>query len=116
MWKRKKGRKFHREKDQRRAFIRSLLEALIMKEKIKTTLARAKEVSSAVEKLITKAKSSNLSARREISKKISYKAAKKLIDKLAVQYKERKGGYTRILKIGPRKGDGAEMAIIEFVK
>ncbi len=116
MWKRKKGRKFHRETDQRRAFIKSLLEAFIMKEKIKTTLARAKEISGIAEKLITRAKSQSLSARREASKKLSYKASKKLIDKVVPQYKERNGGYTRILKVGPRKGDGAEMAIIEFVK
>lgn len=116
MWKRKKGRKFHRETDQRRAFIKSLLEAFIMKEKIKTTLARAKEISGIVEKLITKAKSQSLGARREISKKLSYRASKKLIDKVAPQYKERNGGYTRILKVGSRRGDGAEMAIIELVK
>lgn len=116
MWKRKKGRKFHRETDQRKAFIKSLLEAFIMKEKIKTTLARAKEISGMAEKLITKAKSQSLSVRREIAKKLSYRVSKKLIEKLAPQYKERNGGYTRIFKTGPRKGDGAEMAIIEFVK
>ncbi len=116
MWKRKKGRKFHREKDQRKAFIKSLLEALIMKERIETTQARAKEISGLAEKLITKAKAGGLSSRRLTSKILSYKASKKLFEKLTPQYKDRKGGYTRVLKTGHRKGDGAKKAIIEFVK
>lgn len=116
MRKQKKGRKFHRKRDQRKALLKSLAEALVSKEKIKTTLARAKELSGFVEKLITRAKKEDLSARRQIAAVLTPKTAKKLVDELAPRYKKRQGGYTRILKLGPRTGDGAHMAIIELVK
>jgi large subunit ribosomal protein L17 len=116
MRKRKKGRKFHRKKDQRKALLKSLAEALVLKERIETTQAKAKELSRFVEKLITKAKKGDLAARREIARFLSKEATKTLVDKIAPRYKERQGGYTRILKLGPRKGDSAKMAIIEFVK
>ncbi len=116
MRKRKKGRKLKRKKGQRRALLNSLGESLILKERIKTTEAKAKEISSFIEKNITEAKKSNLSARKRISKNFSDTATKKIINEIAPRYKEREGGYTRILKLGPRKSDGAKIAIIEFVK
>ncbi len=116
MNKRSKGRKFNRETDQRKALIKSLITALIMREKITTTLAKAKELSGVAEKVITRAKKGDLAARRLLVQKLSYRTVKKLVEVIAPMYKERKGGYTRISKIGARKGDAAPMAIIELVK
>ena len=116
MKKRKKGRKFSRKTKQRRALLRSLARELFLKEKIKTTEAKAKELSSFAEKQITKAKKANLAARRLLAKNFSPEIVKKIVEEIAPRYKERKGGYTRIIKLGPRKSDGARMAIIELVK
>ncbi len=116
MKKRKRGRKFSRETDQRRALLRSLGGALILKEKIKTTEAKAKELSHFVEKKITLAKTGNFNVRRLLAQDFPTKTVKKLVDEIAKRYGERKGGYTRIIKLGPRKTDGAKMAIIELVK
>lgn len=116
MQKRRKGRKFNREHGQRKAFIKSLVLALLLREKIKLTEARAKGISGFTEKLISQAKRQNLSARRLIANRFSPKLAKRLIDEIAPRYKNRNGGYTRIIKLGPRKTDGARMAIIELVK
>ncbi len=111
----KKGRKFHRERDQRKALLRTLAVSLIMKEKIKTTEAKAKELSPFVQKKITRAKKGDLASRRYLLSLFPEKVVKKLVDDLGVRYKERPGGYTRIIKLGQRKSDGAEMAIIELV-
>jgi len=117
MRKRKKGRKLSRERDQRKALLRSLARSLILKERIKTTYAKAKELQPFVEKMVTKAKKGGLSVLRNLSGNFNneVKIAKKLIDQIAPKYKERAGGYTRIIKLGPRKEDSAKMAIIEFV-
>ncbi len=116
MKKRKKGRKFHRKTDQREAFIKSLARALILNGRIETTLARAKELSSFVEKKITKAKKGDLAARRELLKDFSPKVVKKLVEDIAPLYKKRPGGYTRIIKTGVRESDASKMAIIELVQ
>ena len=116
MKKLKKGRKFSRKRDQRKALLKSLINSLFIKEKIKTTEAKAKEISRFTEKSITKAKKGNLASRRNLAKFFSKKIVKKLIEDIGPKYKERKGGYTRIIKLGPRKSDGAKMAIIELVK
>ena len=116
MRKGKKGRKLSRKRNQRRALLRELCRALLLNEKIKTTEAKAKEVSPFVQKFITKAKKKNLAATRELLKFFSKKVVKKLVNEIAPRYKERKGGYTRIIRLGPRKSDGAKMAIIELVK
>lgn len=100
----------------RRAFLRSLVRALVLKDKIETTEARAKELSRAAEKVVTAARKGGLTARRSLLKSFDETAVKKLIDELGPRFKERAGGYTRIVKIGPRKSDGAKMVIIEFVK
>ena len=115
MRKLKKGRKLSRKRDQRRALLKSLAQSLFLKEKIKTTQAKAKELSSFAEKQITLAKRGDLTSRRRLVRYFSKEIAKKLIEEIAPRYKERKGGYTRIIKLGPRKNNGAKMAIIELV-
>ncbi len=112
----KQGRKFSRKRDQRKALLKSLVSAIFQREKIKTTEAKAKETSRIAEKLITKAKKNDLASRRFLSRILSQKLVKKLIEEIAPKYKERNGGYTRIIKIGFRKTDGAKMAIIELIK
>lgn len=116
MRKRKRGRKLSRKRNQRKALLRGLASSIFLKEKIKTTEAKAKEVSSFVEKRISQAKIGSISTRRLLNREFSPEIVKKLVDELAPRYKERKGGYTRIIKLGPRKTDGAKMAIIELVK
>lgn len=109
-----KNRSFGRKTDQRRAFLKSLISALALKGRIETTEARAKDIRPRVEKLITKAKAGTLAKRREIASETSSKVASLLIKK-AESYKERSGGYTRIIKNGIRRSDAARRAIIEFV-
>jgi len=116
MRKRKKGRKLSRKRNQRKALLKILASALILKEKIKTTEAKAKEISRFTEKQISRAKIGNLASRRLLSNFFSPQIVKKLVDEVGPRYKERPGGYTRIIKLGPRKSDGARMAIIELVK
>jgi len=116
MKKRKKGRKLSRKRNQRRALLKSLASALLLNEKIKTTEIKAKEFSILVEKLITRAKKGDLASRRLVAKFFPKKIVKKLIEEIVPRYKERKGGYTRIIKLGPRKSNGAKMAIIELIK
>jgi large subunit ribosomal protein L17 len=116
MNKKKKGRSLNRKKDDRKALLRSMASSLILEEKIKTTEAKAKEVSSFVEKQITKSRIGTLHSRRMLAANFSPRVVKKLADELALRYKERKGGYTRITKLIPRKIDGAKMAIIELIK
>ncbi len=115
MRKRAKGRILSRKTDQRKALLASLARGLILKEKIMTTESKAKEVASFAEKLITKAKTGTIHSRREILKTLSNNVTKKMIDDIAPRYKERRGGYTRIVKTGPRKSDGANMVFIELV-
>ena len=115
MKKLQKGRKFHRERDQRRALFNTLATALINKGKITTTEAKAKELSPFVQKKITRAKKADLASRKMLLGYFSEKTVKKLIEEVAPKYKERKGGYVRIVKAGVRKSDSSKMAIIELV-
>ncbi|MDP2910414.1 MAG: 50S ribosomal protein L17 [bacterium] len=115
MKKLKKGRKLSRERSQRKALLKSLARALFFKEKIKTTQAKAKEVSRFAEKCITRSKKGDLASRRILARYFSKDLVKKLVEEIGTKYKERKGGYTRIIKLGPRKSDGAKMAVIELV-
>ena len=80
------------------------------------TLAKAKEISSLAEKQIEKAKVGDLNSRRLLARKLSPEIVKKLVNEIAPRYKERKGGYTRIIKLGQRNSDGAKMAIIELIR
>ncbi|MBI2021125.1 50S ribosomal protein L17 [Candidatus Giovannonibacteria bacterium] len=113
----KKGRKLHRERGQRQALLKSLASSLILKNKIKTTLAKAKEVRPFAEKLVSVSKKNNFghNAFKEAEKFLPKSIAKKLVKDIAPKYKERKGGYTRITKLLPRKTDSAKMAFIEFI-
>lgn len=109
-------RKFGREKDQRNALMRSLARNLINENRIKTTLPKAKELRPYVEKLVTKAKLGTLASRRLVISTLGgEKETKVLFDTIALKYKDRKGGYTRIVKLGDRTLDAAPMALIEFV-
>ena len=109
-------RKFGREKTQRHALMRSLARNLIRDSRITTTLAKAKEIRPYVEKLVTTAKSGTVASRRLIVSRIQGKAeAKKLVDTIAPKYKDRKGGYTRIVRMPDRDLDNSAMALIEFV-
>lgn len=101
---------------QRKALMRILGSNLISKEKIKTTQAKAKELSFYIEKQITRAKKGNIFARRLLARNFPPEIVKKMVDEIAPKYKERKGGYTRVIKLGQRASDGAKMAIIELVK
>lgn len=116
MKKGRRGRKLSRKTDQRRALLRGLINALFLKEKIKTTEAKAKAAARFAEKQITLAKQGTLASRRLLAKNFSIKIIKKLCDEIAPKYKERRGGYTKIIRLGQRKSDGAKMVIIELVE
>ena len=109
-----KHRKFARETVQRGALYKALATALIDHGRIKTTLAKAKSTSGFVDKLVTKAKKGDLSAHRLIRKDIGEKATKKLMTDIGPKFKDRNGGYTKVLRLGRRISDGAEMALLEF--
>jgi large subunit ribosomal protein L17 len=110
-------RKFGRDKSQKKALINSLALNLIVRGKIKTTEPKAKELRPFIEKLVTRAKKGDLATRRVIISKLMNRSTevKKLFEVIAPKYADIKGGYTRVLKLGARKSDGAKMAIIEFV-
>ncbi|RDU34936.1 50S ribosomal protein L17 [Neobacillus piezotolerans] len=117
-------RKLGRTSAQRKAMLRDLTTDLIINERIQTTETRAKELRSVVEKMITLGKRGDLHARRQAAAYIRNEVAdvenntdalQKLFADIAPRYTERQGGYTRIMKIGPRRGDGAPMVIIELV-
>ncbi|MDR3348720.1 MAG: 50S ribosomal protein L17 [Acidaminococcales bacterium] len=109
-------RKLGRNSSARRALFRGIVTSLFQHEKIQTTIAKAKEISKMSAKMITLAKRGDLHARRQAAAFLmSEKVVKKLFDEIAPKYKDRPGGYTRIYRLGPRRGDAAEMAIIELV-
>lgn len=114
---RKAGRSLRRTSEQRLALLRNLATSLIEQGAIETTEAKAKELRPFVEKLITKARTGTLHSRRLAGKHVQKReAADKLFQELGPKFAKRPGGYTRILKTGFRKGDGAEMARIELVE
>ena len=116
-------RKLGRRSDARKALFRDLVTDLIINERIETTEMKAKELRPIAEKMVTLAKRGDLHARRQVAafvrKEVANEegrdAVQKLFDEIAPRFKERNGGYTRILKVGPRRGDAAPMAYIEFV-
>ena len=110
------GRKLSRYRDQRVALLRGLTRELILHERITTTLAKAKETRVVAEKLITHGKKGTLHHRRLAMAQVPDKhVVKKVFDEVAPRYAERAGGYTRIIKLGPRQGDAAPMAMNELV-
>ena len=109
-------RKLGRKSDHRKAMLRAMVTFLLENGKIETTVTRAKEVRSEAEKIITLGKKTDLHSKRLVFAYVTKEAvSKKLFDEISPKYMEREGGYTRIIKIGPRRGDAAEMAIIELV-
>ncbi|HIL90208.1 MAG TPA: 50S ribosomal protein L17, partial [Gemmatimonadetes bacterium] len=110
---RKKGRKLQRTASHRRAMLRNLATSLFRHERIETTTAKAKELRPYAERLITLARRGDLHARRLVARKIQDREVLgKLFDEISSRYAERPGGYTRILKLGNRKGDAAEISLI----
>lgn len=109
-------RKLGRRTDHRNAMLRNQMTSLFDNGRIETTVTRAKETQKMAEKMITLGKTNTLHSRRQVATYI-YKPAtvQKLFDEIAPEYAERNGGYTRVLKLGPRRGDGSEMAILELV-
>ncbi|MDH5590804.1 MAG: 50S ribosomal protein L17 [Gemmatimonadota bacterium] len=113
---RKKGRKLSRTASHRRATLRNMAASLFQHERIETTTAKAKELRPYAERIITLAKRGDLHARRLVAQKIQDRQVLgKLFDELGPRFQERPGGYTRILKLGNRRGDAAEMSLIELV-
>ncbi len=116
-------RKLNRRSDQRKAMLRDLVTQLIIHERIETTEIKAKELSRLIDNMVTLGKKNTLESRRRAAQTVrlldageNRNALQKLFDDIAPRFKERNGGYTRILKLGPRRGDSTEMAIIEFVE
>ncbi len=111
-----KGRKFGRERDQRRALLKGLADSLIIHESIETTLTKAKETVPYTERLITKAKKGDLHSRRQVIARLqTIEAAHKLFDELAPKLAKRKSGHLRIVRTTVRRGDNAQLARISFV-
>lgn len=111
-----KGKIFSRPKNQRIALFRSLATSLFLHGKITTTEAKAKELRMVAERFITAAKKNTMANKRMLARELSPETVKKVFGDIAPSYGTRNGGYTRITKLGPRKSDGARMAIIELIK
>ena len=113
---RKTTTKLSRKKDPRRALMKNLAESLLLYEKITTTEAKAKALQPEIEKIITKAKKNDLTTRRALIQVLpTHNSVNKALEVIGPKYKSRNGGYTRIIKIPTRVGDGAKMAIIELI-
>lgn len=109
-------RKLGYRSDHRRMMLRNMVTSLLREERIKTTETRAKEVKSIADKMITLGKQGDLHARRQVAAYLLDESViKRLFDETAVRYADRSGGYTRILKLGYRRGDGAPMVMLELV-
>ena len=110
------SRKLGRTTDHRKAMLRAMVTFLLENGQIETTVTRAKEVRAVAEKMITIAKTNDLHSKRQVMASVTKESvAKKLFDEIAPNYADRQGGYTRIIKTGPRRGDAAEMALIQLV-
>lgn len=109
-------RKLGRTSDHRKAMLRGMVTFLLENGQIETTVTRAKEVRAVAEKIITIGKNNDLHSKRQVFAYVTKESvAKKLFDEISPKYADRNGGYTQIVKIGPRRGDAAEMAIIKLV-
>lgn len=110
------SRKLGRTTDHRKAMLRAMVTFLLENGQIETTVTRAKEVRAVAEKMITIAKTNDLHSKRQVMAYVTKESvAKKLFDEIVPNYADRQGGYTRIIKTGPRRGDAAEMALIQLV-
>ena len=113
---RKGGYKLQRDPSARRALLRGLTTSVVLHERVRTTLTRAKAVRPRVEKMITLAKRDTLHARRQAAAYLfEPRAVRKLFDSIGPRFADRAGGYTRIVRLGPRSGDGAELAVLELL-
>lgn len=111
-----KGRKLRRTTSHRKALLRNLVTSFMEKERLKTTLAKAKEARPLAEKMITLAKKNTLHTKRQALRFLTKETAvKKLFEEIGPRFTERPGGYTLIVKLGPRMGDGAQMAMFELI-
>ncbi len=111
------NRKLGRPTDHRRAMLRAMVTYLLENGRIETTVTRAREVGPMAEKMITLGKKNTLASRRQALAYVTKESVvAKLFSEIAPEYANRNGGYTRIVKVGPRRGDGAEMAVLELVK
>ncbi|MEM7050747.1 MAG: 50S ribosomal protein L17 [Acidobacteriota bacterium] len=111
-----KNRKLGRTSAHRRAMFRNQLHALMEHERIITTLPKAKELRRLAERVVTRGRTDSVQARRWVRTWIDDRTVvKKVFDVISPRFEDRPGGYTRIIKLGPRQGDGAEMAVLEFV-
>ncbi|MDZ7638111.1 MAG: 50S ribosomal protein L17 [Bryobacterales bacterium] len=110
------GFKLKRDKDQRKMLLRNLVTAVVERDRIVTTITKAKAIQPLVENMVTLAKKDTLASRRQAAAFLmTPDSVKRLFDEVGSKFGQRAGGYTRIVRVGPRKGDGAEMAILEFV-
>ena len=110
------SRKLGRPTDHRKAMLRGMVTYLLENGKIETTVTRAKEVRAMADRMITLGKNDTLHSRRQVLAYVTKEeVAKKLVDEIAPKYAERNGGYTKVIKTGPRRGDAAEMAIIQLI-
>ncbi|MCX6791326.1 MAG: 50S ribosomal protein L17 [Candidatus Gribaldobacteria bacterium] len=116
MNKQKRGRKFSMESGPRKALMKTWVVSFVAKERIQTTEAKAKEFRRFIDRFITKAKKADLANRRYLLRFLTPLTVKKLIDVIAPRFQNRSGGFTRIMKLGQRKSDGAKMVIIELVE
>ncbi|PIY93845.1 MAG: 50S ribosomal protein L17 [Candidatus Levybacteria bacterium CG_4_10_14_0_8_um_filter_35_23] len=110
------GRQFKRDKNERQALFKGLLSSLVLEERIQTTEQKAKAIKGEAEKLVAKAKKEVVLAKKLLSKKLNPKAIEKMISDVAPRFDNRSGGYTRIIRIGRRFGDDANMVILEWVE
>jgi large subunit ribosomal protein L17 len=110
------GFKLKRDKDHRKMLLRNLVTAVVERDRIVTTITKAKAIQPLVENMVTLAKKDTLASRRQAAAfLLTPDSVKRLFDDVGSKFGQRNGGYTRIVRVGPRKGDGAEMAILEFV-
>ena len=110
------GRKLGRTTAHRKAMFRNQLASLVEHGRIQTTLPKAKELRSIAERVVTRGRQDTVQARRWVRQWLPNRShVRKVFEEIAPRYSDRPGGYTRIAKLGPRKGDGAEMAVLEFV-
>ena len=110
------GRQFKRDKNERQALFKGLLSSLVLEERIQTTEQKAKAIKGEAEKLVAKAKKEVVLAKKLLGKKLNPKAIEKMISDVAPRFDNRSGGYTRIIRIGRRFGDDANMVILEWVE
>jgi large subunit ribosomal protein L17 len=110
------GRKFKRDKNERKALFKSLMSALVLAERIETTEAKAKAIRPEIEKLVTKAKKGSNAAKMVLEQSLTKRAVEKMLASVAPRFTDRQGGYTRLIKLGRRFGDDAPVVVMEWTE